>query len=451
MTTSRWRAALRSVRLALLRLEAPWRDLLVAAAVGALAALAVAAFKQGLFTLETLLVGADSGHLVAAAHSLPVEIRAFAPLVGALAAGLLLWLAERGRADAPPAAAAIRSGDYIEAVAIGRGRLDLRGGLLKVAASMLVVSTGGAVGREGAMVLLAAMLASAFGRVLGRAADLRLVVSCGAAAGLAAAYHAPLAGAVFVAEILLGSLALSQLGPVVVAAVMSFGVSISLGERSVLFPVAAIAAPDAAQVGLLLMLGLAGGALGAGLLRWLRLTRALFVRSGLPVPFAFALGGLLVGLLSLWRPEVWGNGYSSIEQQLTTPAGWSVVALVLALKLVAIGATTGSGAPGGVFTPTLFTGAAAGALAAYGLAAMGMLPAPEPMYAVVGMAVLLAATTHAPVMSALMVFEMTGQYVLLPVLLPACVLATLVSRRLSPLSVYGLRGPGELANRPAAE
>jgi len=441
------RDGLRLLRHALLRLDKPWRHLVVAAAVGALGGLTVAAFRATLYALETLLVGAQGGHLVAAAEVLQAPVRVLAPFFGALAAGLLLWLA--GRADSGANAGAARgSGDYIEAVAIGNGRLDTRGGLLKVGASMLVVSTGGAVGREGAMVLLAAMLASLLGRLLGGVANLRLMVSCGAAAGLASAYHAPLAGAVFVAEILLGSLALSQLGPVVVSAVVAFGVSVSLGQRSVLFPVAGIGSPDATQVALLLLLGLVGGALGAALLRWLRTARSLFKRSRLPLPAAFALGGLLVGLLSLVRPEVWGNGYSGIQQQLAGAGSWSVIAFVLVFKLAAIAATTGSGAPGGVFTPTLFTGAAAGALAAAALAAIGVTTTPEPMYAVVGMGVLLAATTHAPVMAALMVFEMTGQYALLPMLLPACVLATLVSRRIEPLSVYGLLGPGELGDRP---
>jgi CIC family chloride channel protein len=441
MRRSRLRAALRQTRRVLLRFDTPWRNLVVAASVGLLGALAVEAFRGLLFTVEALLVGASGGHLVAAAQRLAPEARVLAPALGGLAAGLLLWLAERSRDPGPVR----HRGDYIEAVAIGRGRLDLRGGLLKAAASLLVVGTGGAVGREGAMVLLAAMLASLLGRWLGRTVDLRLVVSCGAAAGLAAAYHAPLAGAVFVAEILLGSLALAQLGPVVVAAVMAYGGAVALGGRSVLFAVPAVPLPGAAQVLVMLLLGLLGGVLGAGLLRWLQSARGLFAGSRLPLPAAFALGGLMVGLLSLWRPEVWGNGYSSIQQQLTSPAAWSAIALVLLLKVLAIGATTGSGAPGGVFTPTLFVGAAAGSLAAAALAGLGLSATAEPVYAVLGMAVLLAATTHAPVMASLMVFEMTGQYELLPILLPACVLAALVSQRLQPQSVYGLGAPSTVA------
>ncbi|MBX3620324.1 MAG: chloride channel protein [Rhizobacter sp.] len=431
------RSGLRVLRAPILRMDGPWRHLVVAAFVGVLGACAVAAFRAALFTLESLLVGAQGGHLVAAARALDPLVRFAAPAAGGLVAGLLLWLAERRR-QAPPGP---HGGDYIEAVAIGRGRLDLRAGGLKVVASLLVVSTGGAIGREGAMVLLAAMLASVVGRVLGRSVSLRLVVSCGAAAGLAAAYQAPLAGAVFVAEILLGSLALAQLGPVIVSAVMAYGITALLGGSAVLFPVASSPLPDGWQLPAILLLSLVAGALGSAFLRWLESARALFERVALPLPLAFALGGLVVGLLSLWRPEVWGNGYSSISHQLGAADPIEVVALVLLLKAIAVAATTGSGAPGGVFTPTLFVGAGLGALAAGGLHALGVVQVIEPVYAVLGMALLLAATTHAPVMAALMVVEMTGRHDLLALLLPACVVAAQVSRRLHPLSVYGL-GPG---------
>lgn len=431
------RFLLRSMRRPVLWLDGPWRSILVAAIVGAMGAFAVDGFRVVLYAFESIFVGAQGGYLVAAARRLPPEVRLLAPAIGGLAAGLLLWLAERRRRPE------LRShrGDYIEAVAIGQGRLDLRGGLLKVLASLLVVSTGGAVGREGAMVLLAAMLASATGRLLGKTVELRLVVSCGAAAGLAAAYHAPL-GSMFVAEILLGSLALAQLGPVIVAGVVSHGVTTWLVGRSMLFVLPPLLAPTAQQLLPLVVVGFVAAAAGAALLVWLDLARALYARIQWPLPLAFASGGSVVGALSLWRPEVWGNGYSSILQLLTAAPVWQTIALVLVLKLVAIAATTGSGAPGGVFTPTLFVGAAFGALAAAAAQALGAPPELAPVYVLVGMATLLAATTHAPVMAALMVFEMTGQYALLATVLPACVVAALLARRLHPRSVYGL---GEVA------
>jgi len=428
------RASLRRTRLALLRMDEGWLHLVVAAFVGVLGALAVEGFRWVLFALEEAFVGAHQGHLVAAARTLGPEFRVLAPAVGGLAAGLLLWLSERYKVQTR----APHGGDYIEAVVIGSGRLDLRRGVLKVLASLMVVSSGGAVGREGAMVLLAAMLASGLGRLLGQTVELRLVVSCGAAAGLAAAYHAPLAGSMFVAEILLGSLALAQLGPVIVASVMAYGVTLVLGGPNALFSVAPGPGLSMKHLTWMLALSFLAGGLGALLLLWLAWTRRLFAQLALAQPLAFALGGLVVGLLSLWRPEVWGNGYSSIQQQLNAAGAWQVVGLVLLLKVIAVGATTGSGAPGGVFTPTLFVGAAFGALAAAVLHALGVAQTVEPVYAVLGMALLLAATTHAPVMAALMVFEMTGRYDLLPVLLPACVVAALVSRRLHPTSVYGL-------------
>jgi CIC family chloride channel protein len=437
---------LRAARAHLAWLRGPWRDLAGAALVGALGAAVVDVFKRALFALEYVFVGAQGGHLVAAAQHLTTPTRVFAPAIGGFAAGLLLWLAERQYRSAPLR----HAGDYIEAVAIGRGRLDIRGGAIKVLASLLVVCTGGAVGREGAMVLLSAMAASVIGRRIGGAVDLRLVVSCGAAAGLAAAYHAPLASAMFVAEILLGSLALSRIGPVVVAAVISYGVTAALHGAPPPFTLPPLPQPGASQITLLLALGLLGGIAGAGLLVWLTWARSSFLKLAAPPPLAFALGGLVVGLLSLWRPEVWGNGYSSIQGWLTGPGSWQAVALVLVLKVIAVGATTGSGAPGGVFTPTLFVGAAFGALFTAVLHALGATAAVEPVYALLGMAVLLAATTHAPVMAALMVFEMTGQYHLLVAMLPACVLATLLSQRLHVRSVYGIEH-SDTTPRPGAD
>ena len=150
-----------------------------------------------------------------------------------------------------------------------------------------------------------------------------------------------------------------------------------------------------------------------------------------------ALGGLIVGLLSLIAPAVWGNGYSVVQSYLLSPPLFSAILTVFVCKLLAVLASSGSGAPGGVFTPTLFIGLGIGMLFA---SLTGLwLPDGQAIAIVIGltgMAAFLAAPTHAPIMSTLMICEMTGQYVLLPGLLIASVLASVLSRTLRRDSIY---------------
>ena len=413
------------------------RRLLLAVLTGVAGALAIWLFKLMLGQLEIWLMGSDQG-LVSAARALPGWRRFLTPMLGAAAAGGLLWwwsIRRHGSGRSAPA-------DYIEAVTVAHGLLDTPGSLIKCAASLLVVASGSAIGREGAMILLAALTASLIARRCAPHGEWRLLVACGAAAGIAAAYHAPLAGAMFVAEILLGSLALSSIAPIVIAAVSASLTMRLLGETSALYQMTALPAPSPSIYLLLAIFGLFAGLAGALLLAGLDLAGRGFCALKLPPPLQLGLGGALVGALSLAYPEVWGNGYSEVLSLLTAPPSlWLILALLL-VKTLAVAASTGSGAPGGVLTPTLFVGAAFGALAgrllAYWLGIDPMLPT----LTLAGMAALLAATTHAPVMAVLLVVEMTGQYSLLPALFPACVLAAALSRRLRAKSVYGLTDAG---------
>jgi len=174
-------------------------------------------------------------------------------------------------------------------------------------------------------------------------------------------------------------------------------------------------------------------------LRLLDFSKRQFQKTALPLPVRLGLGGLLVGLLSVQVPEVWGNGYSVVNSLLHTDWLWSTVLLVLTFKIVATALTTGSGAVGGIFTPTLFVGAAIGFL--FGDVAHTVLPhaisAPF-AYAMVGMGAFLAAATSAPLMAILMIFEMTLSYqVVLPLML-SCVVAYVVARSLNGKSMYDI-------------
>ncbi|CAH5613929.1 Voltage-gated ClC-type chloride channel ClcB [Enterobacter cloacae] len=414
-------------------IRAMFRRLLIATVTGVLAALAVAVFRHSMYLLEWLFLSNDSGSLVNAAAALSPWRRVLTPALGGLAAGLLLWGWQRFNAQRPHAPT-----DYMEALETEDGQFDYGASLVKSLASLLVVASGSAIGREGAMILLAALAASLFARRFTPKSEWKLWIACGAAAGMASAYHAPLAGSLFIAEILFGTLMLASLGPVVIAAVVALLTTRLLSPgANTLYQVHLSESLTAVDYSLIVVMGLLAGLCGPLLMWLMSYSHALFLRLKLSPPWQLALGGMIVGLLSLLTPKVWGNGYSVVQAFLLAPPLLSVIAGVFICKLLAVLASSGSGAPGGVFTPTLFVGMATGMLFAQ-LSAL-WFPGAETaiLLGLAGMATLLAATTHAPIMSALMVCEMTGQYFLLPGLLVACVVASVLSRTLRHDSVYG--------------
>jgi H+/Cl- antiporter ClcA len=403
--------------------------LLWAALIGAVGGLATVGFHEGMAFAENLSTG-HPGSLVAAAEALAPWRRAMTPALGGIAAGAFLWWARciaHGK----------KQSDYLEAIAVGDGRQDVRGTLLRVASSLCTIASGGSIGREGAMVQLAAATGSWIGQ-LGRFDGdvLRLLLACGAAAGFASAYDAPLSGAIFIAEIVYGTLVIRRLGPLMVASVTAnVTVHQVLGYEPV-YQIPPLHVASLWELPLFLLTGLLLGALAPLFMGVLDGARRLAKRLPLGLPLKLALGGLVVGVISVWRPEVWGNGYSVVNGVLHTPWPLLLVLSVLIAKIFATAATVGSGAVGGVFTPTIFVGTLLGLLA--GSAAHALWPGSSLpiVYAVIGMGALLAATTHAPLMSFLIVFEMTLEYQLVPALMLACLAAYHISRAIRPESIY---------------
>jgi CIC family chloride channel protein len=406
--------------------------LMWAMVAGLLGALATTGFRTALFALDQLVLG-HGGGLVSIARQLQPWQRVLVPCLGGVLAGALL---SRAQARSTPPALS----DYMEAVALGDGRIPVRPSLVRSGSSLISIASGGSIGREGSMVQLAALGASLLGQLLRLPIDrLRLLVACGAAAGVTAAYNAPIAGAFFVAEVVLGSMAMENLGPIMVAAVVA---NITMrafpGYQA---PYALPAFPDVVGTEVLLfaVLGLLVGATSALFLRGLDGSRKLFQRLHVPLPARMGLGGLVLGLVSVPWPEVWGNGYSVVNSVLHSP--WTIAALLtlLAAKAVATLATVGSGAVGGVFTPALFFGCLMGEI--FGQLVQHFLPqlAAAPFtYAIVGMAAFLAGATQAPLMAILMVFEMTLSYQVMLPLMAACVLAYFVAHAANAGSMYDI-------------
>jgi CIC family chloride channel protein len=326
----------------------------------------------------------------------------------------------------------------MEVIVLGNGIMRVRDTLVKSVSSLVTISSGGSIGREGPMVQLAAMLASLTGRyVKVSPARLRLFVACGAAAGIACAYNAPLTGAFFVAEIVLGSIAMESFLPLVVSSVIATVVSRQFLGSSPVYHMPNFGAVPNWQLIAHVGLGVIAGIFAPGFLLLLNAGGKLFHRMHLPIYLQLTAGGFVVGVISIQTPNVWGNGYGVVESILNSPWTWQALITILFLKVLATVATTGSGGVGGVFTPTLFCGAVIGSL--YGEALHALLPHAQVTvgsFAIVGMGCVLAATTRAPIMAILIIFEMTLDYATVMPLMLACVPAFFVSRQLARDSVY---------------
>lgn len=358
------------------------------------------------------------------------------PTVGGLCAGLVLYWGLR-------LVGPQRSTNLLEVIVAGDGRLPLRSGFVKFASSLVSIGSGASIGREGGITQLSATLASKWGQFAKwHPYRLRLLVGCGAASGISAAYNAPISGAVFAALIVLGNFSMSLFAPMVVASVVAAMVSRSFFGIKPWYTVPPFEFTSITQLPWFLCLGVATGAMGAAFLKLLHRAEQLFKRLEVPIYIRLAIGGLAVGLIALQFPGVWGNGYSITNRILQgdyPPAtqGLLFLAGLFLAKLVATLATVGSGAVGGVFTPTLFLGAGLGAVFGLGLrqlnATAGM---PVAVFAVVGMGSMLSATTRSPLLAMIMILEISLDYSLMPPLMLACVVSFLVSRRLHPESIY---------------
>ena len=340
--------------------------------------------------------------------------------------------------------------DVQRAVAREGGRLPLQPTLARTAASAVTLGSGGAAGSEGPVAVLGAALASFLGRAFRfDPARTKIMVAAGAAAGISAAFNAPMAGAFFALEEILGSLAVGAFPPVVVASVVAAVVSHTFLGNNPAFPI-----PEdygyALQRELLVFypfLGIIAGLVGVLFVRVFVGTESLVRRVASPRWTLAFLGGLLVGVLVLLSKGLLvGHGHLAVHLDVFGGMSWTSLALLALGSILATSITLNFGGSGGVFTPSLYVGAATGG--SFGVALAGLFPdlglRPE-AYALVGMGAVVAASTSAPITGMLLVFEMTNDYEIVLPLMLTTVIANLVARRLEPDSLYSgwLRRRGE--------
>ena len=356
------------------------------------------------------------------------------PVIGGLIVGLLMHFfvgEERHHGVA----------GVMEAVALAGGRLRYRRAPVKVMAAALSIGAGASVGPEDPSVQIGANLGSMFGQGLHLSDDgVRALVAAGAAAGIAAAFNAPIAGVFFSLELILGELSGSSLSVVVLAAVISAVVTQALSGPQPAFAVPAYQFKSAAELPLYLGLGVLAGPVAALYTRALYAAQDVFHSWSAPRWIKPSAAGLIVGVVGLFLPQIQGVGYDTIGKILNAqPFGLTLLLALLVAKLLMTAVSIGGGFPGGVFAPSIFLGAALGG--AYGLVAGQLLPGlsltPQ-AFAMVGMAAVLAGTVHAPLTAIILLFEMTNDYrIILPLML-AVMVSLVLSQVLERYSVYGL-------------
>ncbi len=409
-----------------LQLTLAWAGL-----IGCGGALTSIAFRYGTSVLHKVLTGSTTPGLVESFMTLSWWARLTVPAVGGLAAGAVLYFGSRWHGG-------VTTSDYMEAVVLGDGKISARRSVVKCLSAAFTVASGGSIGREGPLVQLSSLVASMIGRARHWSTPrLRLLVGCGAAAGIASAYNAPIAGALFVAEIVLGSVAMEIFGPLVFSSVIATLTIHGFLGADPIYAIPHFRLNSNWEIVPYLLLGLFAGMVAPWFLRLLDASERLAGRVRVPLFLKMGAGGLIVGALAVWYPEVCGNGYSAVNTILAGNWTWQIVLVILLCKVLATAATFGSGAVGGVFTPTLFVGASVGYLfgvvAVHFPAALTLNPS---ACALVGMGAFLAATTHAPIMAIIMIFELTLDYQIILPLMLACVVGYYTSVSICRRSIY---------------
>ncbi len=407
--------------------------LALAMIIGLLGGYGAVGFRFLISFFQQLCYG-SGGEILTALEGLSWLRRLLVPTAaGAVAGPLIYFLAREAKGHGVP--------EVMEAVALKGGVIRKRVVIIKSLASALSIASGGSVGREGPIVQIGSAIGSSLGQILKLSPNrMRVVVACGAAAGIAATFNAPVAGMMFALEIILGEFAITTFSPIVLSAVMATAISrYYLGDYPA-FIVPHYELISAWELFFHAGLGLAAGLVAVGFTTVLYKTEDLFDAWPIPDWLKTPATGLFLGMLGVFFPWVLGIGYEGINMALFEQMSWWLMLALVGVKILATSMTIGGGMSGGIFAPSLFLGAMLGG--AYGHILHGLSPtltAKAGAYAIVGMGAVVAGTTHGPLTAFLILFEMTGGYKIILPLMIACIISTLVASQIRQESIYTLK------------
>ena len=396
--------------------------ILLAALVGAVAGVVVAAMGTGVDLLHELFFHLARGERLSARLTLNPILALSVPVAGGIVFGISSELLKRWRPE--------REIDPIEANALHGGRMSLLGSIIVAAQTVWSSGVGASVGLEAGYTQLASGIASRIGNAFRlRRGDLRILVGCGAAAGIAGAFGAPLAGAFYGFELIIGSYSPSGLAPVGISALIGYLVAHSLAPAEL-----GVVPPDKIVIAvhdlvLAATLGLLAAVLGIILMRGVALSEAMFARLQLRSTLRTMAGGIVVGLLAIVSPQIMSSGHGALRVAGMLDLSFRAVALLFVLKIVASIASLGSGFRGGMFFSSLLIGALGGHLLAVALTMLWPTVYFDPnAYAVIGMSALSAAVIGGPLTMIFIALETTGDLWLTTAVLIAVIIAAQVTR-----------------------
>jgi chloride channel protein, CIC family len=397
---------------------------LLAALIGITGGLVVVAMSVAVAGLHALLFNISIRDRLSSQPSIEPLRAILVPSIGGLLIGIAFLLLLRWR----PA----REIDPIEANALHGGRMSFRGSLIVALQTVWSSGVGASVGLEAGYTQLSSGLAASLGRGFHlRRADQRIMVGCGAAAAIAGAFGAPLAGAFYAFELVIGGYTPASLTPVGVAAVAGYFVTHGFAALSMGIGIGPVGDVLGRDLAIAALLGIFSALFGIAIMRGVALCEALLAQTGIWPPLRPALGGLGVGLLALLTPQVMSSGHGALHFSNIVSMPLKVIAGVFALKAIASVISLGSGFRGGLFFATLFLGALGGQLFAAGFDLIwpGLDLDPN-VYAVIGMSALSASVIGGPLTMSFIALESTGNLWLTTAVLVAVILSTQITREL---------------------
>jgi len=313
--------------------------------------------------------------------------------------------------------------------------------LIKSFVSAITIGSGGSVGREGPIVQIGSAWGSALGQLFHMSGErLKILVGCGAAAGISATFNAPIAGGLFALEVILGDFSINTFSPILLSSILANATTKYVMGNEVAFTIPEYRMESPLELGYYAVLAVIIGVASVGFTRLLYLVEDTFDRVSINDNFKPIIAGLVVGSIGIWYPQVFGVGYETITDALLGSLAPSLILVLLLAKLLATCLTLGGGGSGGIFAPSLFMGAMLGG--AYGHLVNAISPGmtAEPgAYALVGMSAMVAGTTHAPLTAMVILFELTDDYHLILGLMLATIISTLIAKQIYRESIYTLK------------